>query len=253
MFDHLTARAGRIPEDWIAGQFAALDHTAGEMDVLAQRLAGGAHPGLRRQSPRTGCATPTPGRAKCRALEDRLSDTLHEKLMARFIDRRTSALMRGLHQQQEVLAGVAADGAVTVEGHYVGRLRGLRFDIAEGGSALEDRALRHAAARAVGPELARRLGALAADADDAFALCADGEITWNGEAAGRLAGGRPFAPRCRLYGEMGAETARERAPPPAGSLRRRRGQPPSCAPEGAGGRGRRRRTARPSPAASPTG
>ncbi len=131
--------------------------------------------------------------------------------MARFIDRRTSALMRGLNLRDDVLAGVGADGTVTVEGHYVGRLRGLRFDLAQGGSALEDKTLRAAAQRAVAPEVTRRLGALAADADEAFGLSPDGAISWNGEAAGRLSGGRPFAPKCRLYGEMGAEPARERA------------------------------------------
>ncbi len=210
VFDHLTSRNARLPEDWIAGQFASLDHVAGEMDVLAQRLAGvrtlayaAARPDWLRD--------PGHWQAKCRQLEDRLSDTLHEKLMARFIDRRTSALMRGLNLRDDVLAGVGADGTVTVEGHYVGRLRGLRFDLAQGGSALEDKTLRAAAQRAVAPEVTRRLGALAADADEAFGLSPDGAISWNGEAAGRLSGGRPFAPKCRLYGEMGAEPARERA------------------------------------------
>jgi ATP-dependent RNA helicase SUPV3L1/SUV3 len=131
--------------------------------------------------------------------------------MARFIDRRTSALMRSLHQRAEVLAGVGADGAITVEGHYVGRLKGLRFEIAPASTALEDKALRGAADRAVAPELTRRLGQLAADADDRFALLASGVVTWNGEAAGRLVGGRPFAPRCELYGELGQAPARERA------------------------------------------
>ena len=144
-------------------------------------------------------------------MEDRLSDTLHEKLMARFIDRRTSALMRGLGQSQELLAGVAQDGAVTVEGHYVGKLRGLSFDIARGGGALEDKALRAAAQRAVGPEVARRLGRLAGEDNEAFSLTPEGEVLWRGEAAGVLAGDRPFAPVVRLYGELGPEPARVRA------------------------------------------
>ena len=210
LYDHLTSRTARVPQDWIAGQFAALDHITGEMDVLAQRLAGVRTLAYVANRP-DWLRDPDAWQAKCRGLEERLSDTLHEKLMQRFIDRRTSALMRGLNLREEVLAGVAADGAVTVEGHYVGRLRGLRFDIAEGATQLEDRALRHAASRAVAPEVARRLGALAADADEAFQLFRDGAIDWNGEPAGRLSGGRPFAPKCLLYGELGPEPARERA------------------------------------------
>src|SRR5206468_3980126 len=90
------------------------------------------------------------------------SDTLHEKLMARFIDRRTSALMRGLRVEEELLAGVSRDGLVTVEGHFVGQLRGLRFDMAKSAGALEEKALRGAAQRAVAHEIARRLEAFVA-------------------------------------------------------------------------------------------
>ena len=48
---------------------------------------------------------------------------------------------------------------------------------------LEDKALRAAAERAVVPEIARRLGRLAAEPDEAFALAPDGEVLWRGEAA----------------------------------------------------------------------
>jgi ATP-dependent RNA helicase SUPV3L1/SUV3 len=131
--------------------------------------------------------------------------------MARFIDRRTSALMRGLGQAEELLAGVAADGTVTVEGHFVGRLNGLAFEGEKGATTLEAKALRAAAQRAVAPEIARRLGRIAAEPDEAFALSPDGLVLWRGEAAGALVGDRPFAPRVRLFGELGAAPARERA------------------------------------------
>jgi ATP-dependent RNA helicase SUPV3L1/SUV3 len=71
--------------------------------------------------------------------------------------------------------------------------------------------LRGAALRAVAPELTKRLGQLCADPDERFALLPSGLVTWNGEAAGRLVGGRPFAPRCELFGELGQAPARERA------------------------------------------
>ena len=61
------------------------------------------------------------------------------------------------------------------------------------------------------PEIARRLGRIAGEPDDAFALMPDGAILWRGEAAAALAGDRPFAPRVRLLGELGAPEARERA------------------------------------------
>jgi ATP-dependent RNA helicase SUPV3L1/SUV3 len=214
VFDRLTgpglAGAARLSEDWIAGQFQMLDHTAGEIDVLAQRLAGVRTLAYIANRP-DWLVRPGEWQGKTRALEDRLSDTLHEKLMQRFIDRRTSVLMRSLAVSEEVLAGVADDGAVTVEGQFVGQLQGAVFAAAEGATALETRALRHAAQRAVAPEIARRLGRLAAAHDADFALLPDGMILWQGQAAGQLSGGRPFAPHVRLLGDLGGAPVRERA------------------------------------------
>jgi ATP-dependent RNA helicase SUPV3L1/SUV3 len=209
-FDHLTERDRRLPADWLDGQFRALDRIDGDIDALSARLA----------SVRTlayvanradWLVDPAHWQARTRGLEDRLSDTLHERLMQRFIDRRTSALMRGLNVREPLLAGVGADGAVTVEGHFVGRLEGARFEPVKGATALEERALRAAAERAIGPEIAKRLGRLAGEPDEAFALLPDGMVLWRSEAAGQLTGGGPFSPRVRLFGELGPAQVRERA------------------------------------------
>ena len=210
LFEHLTEGDGRVPDAWMAGQFKQVDRTDGEIDALSMRLANVRTLAYVANRP-DWLGDPAHWQGVTRALEDRLSDTLHEKLMARFIDRRTSALMRGLGQGEELLAGLGADGAVTVEGHFVGRLNGLAFEAERGATALEAKALRAAAQRAVAPEIARRLGRIAAEPDEAFALTPDGLVLWRGEAAGALAGDRPFAPRVRLFGELGAQAARERA------------------------------------------
>ena len=131
VFLQLTSGRRRLSDDWIARQFAPLDRNDGEIDTLAARLAGVRTLAYVANRP-DWLADPAAWQSKTRALEDRLSDTLHEKLMARFVDRRTSALMRGLRVRADMLAGVADDGAVTVEGHYVGRLTGLRFEPAQG-------------------------------------------------------------------------------------------------------------------------
>jgi ATP-dependent RNA helicase SUPV3L1/SUV3 len=210
VFEHRTEGDGRLPEDWIGGQYAWLDRTDGEIDALAGRLAQVRTLAYAANRP-DWLKDPGHWQQKMRELEDRISDALHEKLMQRFIDRRTSALMRGLSLREELLAGVGGDGTVTVEGQYVGSLRGVAFDPARGSSALEDKALRAAAERAVAPEIARRLGRLAAEPDEAFAVQPDGAVLWRGEAAGRVENDRPFAPRVRLLGELGPVQARERA------------------------------------------
>jgi ATP-dependent RNA helicase SUPV3L1/SUV3 len=211
MFEHLTQGNRRLPEDWAQAQFASLDRTDGDIDALSARLARVRT--LAYVANRADwLADPAGWQGRTRALEDRLSDTLHQQLMQRFIDRRTSTLLRSLsHGAGPVLAGIGGDGAVTVEGHFVGRLAGLGFEPERGGSALENRALRGAVERVVAPEIARRLGEIAAEEDAAFALAPDGGVFWRGDAVGDLTAATPFAPRVRLRGEIGPPATRERA------------------------------------------
>ena len=105
---HRAASPGACPTTGWPSSSSAVDRTDGEIDVLAQRLAGVRTLAYVANRPDwLGDAQHWQGRT--RALEDRLSDTLHEKLMQRFIDRRTSALlMRGLNLREDVLAGVGA-------------------------------------------------------------------------------------------------------------------------------------------------
>jgi len=211
IFEHLTQGRRRLPEDWARAQLEALDRLDGDIETLSTRLA------------RVRTLAYVANRAdwledaavwqdRARALEDRLSDTLHERLMQRFVDRRTSALIRGLEQTSgPMLGGISSDGDVTVEGHSVGRLSGLHFEPERSASQLETRALRKAIERMVTPEIARRLAEIASDDDPQFSLAVSGAILWRGEAIGEIVGGSPFAPSVRLEGDLGAATARERA------------------------------------------
>ena len=211
MFEHLTQGDRRMPEDWMQGQLASLDRTDGDIDALSSRLARVRT--LAYVANRSDwLADPQTWQGRARDLEDRLSDTLHQSLMQRFVDRRTSALLRSLNQRAgPILGGIDGEGAVTVEGHLVGRLAGFHFEAERGATALENRALRGAVERVVAPEVARRLGALASEGDEAFGLAPGGVVNWRGEAAGEIIAGEPFAPRVQLIGEFGAEPQRERA------------------------------------------
>ena len=62
-----------------------------------------------------------------RQVEDKLSDALHERLAQRFVDRRTSVLMRRLRENAMLEAQITATGDVTVEGQPVRHLHGFLF------------------------------------------------------------------------------------------------------------------------------
>ncbi|MBL8550035.1 MAG: helicase [Hyphomonadaceae bacterium] len=203
---------GRIPEDWAAKEIAKLDRVEGDLDVLQARIAHmrtWAYIANRAD----WIADAGAWRERARAIEDRLSDALHELLTQRFIDRRTSALLRGLKREDALSADVSADGEVAVEGHHVGRLDGFVFIPDPAALGLEGRAVRNAALRALGPEIERRLRALARTEHD-FELAPDGTILWRGAAVAMLKAGANslLKPRLELIGAEGAaETSRRAA------------------------------------------
>ncbi|MEO7027393.1 MAG: helicase-related protein, partial [Caulobacteraceae bacterium] len=200
VFDHLSRGRRRTPDDWMAEQMRGLERTEGEIDALSGRLAAMRTLAYIAHRP-DWLADPPHWRGTTRLIEDRLSDALHERLMARFVDRRTSLLLRGLSRGEPLLSGLAPDGAVTVEGQVVGRLQGLEFRRAATAGSLAEKTLRTAAEQALTPEVNRRLGAIAAAEDDAFRLAADGEVLWLGEAVASLIADCPFSPRVRLHGD----------------------------------------------------
>lgn len=173
---HLVDRDGRLPQDWVAGQLRNIDRTDGDIDTLSQRLAH-----IRTWTTvahRGGWLEDTSGwQAKTRAIEDRLSDALHEKLTERFVDRRTSVLSRGLAEDPASLnVQLGEDDALTVEGEIIGHVRGLRFRAVGHETVEQRRILRSAALRVLGPALQSHAEALLALPDENFALSPEGGL-----------------------------------------------------------------------------
>ncbi|MGE5539640.1 MAG: helicase-related protein [Gemmatimonas sp.] len=182
---------GRIDDDWAARSLANLDRTEGDIDALTQRIE---HVRTWRYiAHRTGWMKDSEHwQGRTRDVEDRLSDALHERLTQRFVDRRASVLMKRLKDSRSLLSHVGEGGAVEVEGHYVGRLVGLKFtpDASTVDTAVPHRAVRAASARALAREIPRRVREIVADGDAAFALDDDNRITWKGATVAELAPGR---------------------------------------------------------------
>jgi ATP-dependent RNA helicase SUPV3L1/SUV3 len=200
IFLHLTSGDGTLPEDWLAKQIARLDVVEGDVATLSGRLAqvrtwtyAANRPGWVKDSAHWQDVT--------RAVEDRLSDALHERLTQRFIDRRTSVLMRQLALDNIDLV-LDDSGGVAIGGEVVGKLDGFRFSQAESAAGIHERALRAAAMKGLEGEFfarARRL-AFAADAD--ITLSEHGRLWWDGAIVARLAAGpSPLAPNVMLLAD----------------------------------------------------
>ena len=200
IFHHL-AGDGVLPDDWLAEQIGRLDVADGGVDTLSGRLAQirtwtyAAHrPGWTRD--------PAHWQERTRAIEDRLSDALHERLTQRFIDRRTSVLMRHLREEDYLVLAVDEAGAVTIGNEYVGKLEGFRFAPDPRAEGIHGRTLRAAAMKGLEAEILARGRALIDGQDDAFHLSEHGQLWWSGAPVARLAPGtHPLSPSVLLLAD----------------------------------------------------
>jgi ATP-dependent RNA helicase SUPV3L1/SUV3 len=186
IFSH-SAKNQALPEDWLEAQFSALGRADGDIDTLMARLSGvrvwayiAARPDWVNDA-----AT---WRARAREVEDKLSDALHERLTARFVDRRAAHLMRRLEAAEggaDLLSAVTASGDVVVEGHSVGRVSGFAFHPDPLAVAGEKRLVQRAARRAMGQEMPRRIALLESAPDVAFKLH-DDTLVWDQVPVARL-------------------------------------------------------------------
>lgn len=191
IFGHLAKRE-TLPADWLAGQFAALDRVDGDIDTLMARLTG-----VRVWSyvaARADWVADAPSwQARARDIEDRVSDALHERLTARFVDRRAAHLLRRLEEAEagaDLLSAVNARGDVVVEGHAVGHIEGFSFHPDPAAEGPEKKLVQRAARRALREEMPRRVARAEAAEDAAFAFHGDDAIAW---AGARIAQLRPGA------------------------------------------------------------
>ncbi len=198
IYKFLQTGTGRIPEDWFAKQVAFADRTDGDIDALANRIAHIRTWTFVSNRP-DWLKDPAHWQDRTRAIEDRLSDALHECLTQRFVDRRTSALMKGMRDKDELNAEIADDGSITVENHFVGRLKGFRFTLDSSTDGIQEKATRAAATHVLARELGMRVRRVAAAQNDAFKLTRNGRVKWRDEEIAKLeAADDPLLPSVAL-------------------------------------------------------
>jgi ATP-dependent RNA helicase SUPV3L1/SUV3 len=200
---------GGVPTDWLSRAIARIDRTDGDIDTLSKRLAY-----IRTWTyvaqRRGWVADEAHWRGETRAVEDRLSDALHGALTQRFVDRRTSVLLRRLKAKEDLVAEVNDKGEVTVEGEFVGRLEGFRFRQDASSGPDEARTLRQASLQALRPEFHLRADKFYNAPDTELDYTEQGGLMWGDQAVGKLvAGPEPMRPGVEAFvdDEAGPEVA----------------------------------------------
>jgi ATP-dependent RNA helicase SUPV3L1/SUV3 len=186
---------GHVPHEWFAAEVARLDNVSGDIEALADRLAG-----IRSWAYIAHRADwlkePAKWAERTRLVEARLSDALHERLTQRFVDRRTAVLVRdiGARGADALPVTVAADGEVSVGPEPIGHLTGFEFRVDPNARLADKRLLLAAAERRLGDELDRRARELVDAPDHTFAISIEEggglAIAWGEHALARLAAGR---------------------------------------------------------------
>jgi ATP-dependent RNA helicase SUPV3L1/SUV3 len=194
-------RRGRIPDDWFSSQVAQADRTDGDIDTLSNRIAHVRTWTFVANRP-DWLADPEHWQAVTRGVEDKLSDALHERLTERFVDRRTSVLMRRLRENTALETEISKTGEVVVEGHVIGRLDGFTFAADASAAGSEAKALQAAARSALAGEIDARAIKVSQAPDREFVLASDGALRWTGSPVGKLiAGDDVLRPHLRVIAD----------------------------------------------------
>jgi ATP-dependent RNA helicase SUPV3L1/SUV3 len=211
VFRHLSEGSGHIPHQWFADEIARLDRMDGDVETLAGRIAAARSWAYIAQRS-DWLAEPLHWAERTQALEEKLSDALHASLTQRFVDKRTTVLLRQIGAGAAHLpVMVGPEGEVSVEEHVLGHLHGFRFAVEPDARAADKRMLLAAAERGLAGELRRRGDALVAAPDEELMLDA-ATIAWRGVPVAALeATGNPVRPRIRLDRSLDVLDARVRA------------------------------------------
>ena len=194
-------RESKIPIDWFARQVELADNDTGDIDTLSNRIAHIRTWTFAANRP-DWLADPEHWQGVTRAVEDKLSDALHERLTERFVDRRTSVLMRRMRENTALETDIGKTGEVVVEGHKLGRLDGFTFTPDASAAGSEAKALAGAAQKALAGEIDARAARLAQAKDEQFVLATDGIIRWQGQPVGRIvAADEALKPRVRIIAD----------------------------------------------------
>ena len=184
------ARDGAISDDWFAGQVAYRRPHRRRHRHARQPHRPHPHLDLCRQSAATGLRDPVHWQERTRAIEDRLSDALHERLTGRFVDRRTSVLMRRLKENAMLEAEITPTGRRPRRGTACRTLDGFRFAPDPSADGPDGKALRAAAQKALAGEIAERAERVATAANSATSSSPPtATLRWHGAAIARVVEG----------------------------------------------------------------
>ncbi len=212
IFLNLAQNDHKLPHTYIENNIQRLDHIEGSVEILSSRLSF-----IRTwtyiSNKKSWIDNPNNWVKRTKGVESGLSDALHSKLVARFVDHRTSVLLKGIGANIHMDVIISSTGEVQAEGYTIGQLKGLLFTPSETKGELDEKTVNAAAALALGPEVDRRLTQITGSEHSALVLSDRGEILWNTDPIAKLVKGTTLlAPDIEILGgALGSPVLQEQA------------------------------------------
>ena len=191
VFKFLSTRKKLIPNDYMNDQLKGLNKNHGNIDVLANRISN-----VRTWSyvanKKNWVENSDYWIQQTKSIEDDLSDRLHEELTRSFIDKKMSILSRGLKQDLVLKTNITNDDKVLIDDQYIGKLKGLKFNIELTTGSLDSdiKSIKKAARKGIHEELQKRVDKIIKDKN--ISLKDDGKICWGDNPVGRIKKGNDY-------------------------------------------------------------
>ncbi len=203
---HFLKTGDTITNEWFGGQLKKIDRYDGDIDTISKRLAF-VRTWTYVAQRNNWVDDPEYWRDESRRIEDGLSDALHEALTKRFVDRRTSILIRKLKQKERLVAEVSKDGEVRIDGQFIGKLQGFRFSQDKTVSSEEHKALRSTSIAALESEFYLRSMRLYNAPDTDISFTEKGDLVWGNHAIGKIVSGEDILkPKVQTFVDLEAGT-----------------------------------------------
>ena len=124
-----------------------------------------------------------------KSIEEKLSDKLHELLIERFIDKRTTVLLKTIREKGKLTAEFNDNNELLIENQLIGRVEGLNFVFQTTDNSIENKKLLLIAKDQIITKIKKIVDQLYETPDSDFFLNNSGEIIWNESVVGKLAVG----------------------------------------------------------------
>jgi len=191
VFNFLTTKKRRIPNDYMKSQLKGLDKYHGNIDMISNKISD-----VRTWSyvanKKNWVDNSDYWIEASKNIEDFLSERLHQELTKSFIDKRISVLSRGLKQDVKLETTVNENDEVVINKQLIGKLKGLRLNLefTKGTLDTDIKSLKKAARQGICDELINRAKEIIDKKD--LRLEDNYKIYWKDNPIGKVKKGKDY-------------------------------------------------------------